>query len=108
MLFNSLHFLIFLPLVVMLYYMLPFRFRWILIFIASCYFYMAFVPKYILILFLIIIIDYLSALAIERSVGTKRRFWLIASLTANILLLCFFKYFNFLNENLEAVFNLFG
>lgn len=108
MLFNSLHFLLFLPVVVGLYYLLPFRFRWILIFFASCYFYMAFVPEYILILFLIILIDYGSALAIERAEGKKRRAWLVASVLSNILLLCFFKYFGFLNENLQTVFHLFG
>jgi alginate O-acetyltransferase complex protein AlgI len=109
MLFNSLHFLIFLPLVVALYYLLPFRFRWILIFVASCYFYMAFVPKYILILFLIIIIDYGSALAIEKAKDKKfRMLFLVASLGTNILLLCFFKYFNFFNENLAAFFTFFG
>src|SRR5688572_12114685 len=101
MLFNSLHFLFFLPVVVALYYLLPFRFRWVLIFAASCYFYMAFVPRYILILFFIIIIDYVSAIAIERAVGKRRKIFLFASLLSNILLLCFFKYFNFLNENIE-------
>jgi D-alanyl-lipoteichoic acid acyltransferase DltB (MBOAT superfamily) len=69
---------------------------------------MVFVPKYILILFLIILIDYLSALTIERLTGRLRLFYLIASLTANIGLLAFFKYFNFVNENLSAVFSLFG
>ncbi|PBQ31614.1 membrane-bound O-acyltransferase family protein [Sphingobacteriaceae bacterium] len=108
MLFNSLHFLFFLPVVVLLYYLLAPRFRWILIFFASCYFYMAFIPKYILILFLVIIIDYFSALKIERSEGKSRRYWLVASLLSNIVLLCFFKYFGFLNENLVSVFSLFG
>jgi len=108
MLFNSLHFLVFLPLVVGLYYLLVPRYRWLLIFAASCYFYMAFVPKYILILFLIIIIDYCSAIAIEKSQGRSKKYWLIASLLSNILLLCFFKYFNFLNENLQVISSLFG
>ncbi|MES2680404.1 MAG: MBOAT family O-acyltransferase [Bacteroidota bacterium] len=108
MLFNSLHFLFFLPVVVLLYYLLVPRLRWILIFIASCYFYMAFVPKYILILFLIIIIDYAAALAIERATGKLRLFYLVLSLSSNILLLGFFKYFNFLNENLQYLFSLFG
>lgn len=108
MLFNSLQFLIFLPIVVGLYYLLPHKFRWVLIFVASCYFYMAFVPKYILILFLIILIDYFSALAIERSQSKAKLAYLVGSLTANVLLLCFFKYFNFLNENLLGVFSLFG
>jgi alginate O-acetyltransferase complex protein AlgI len=108
MLFNSLHYFVFLPLVVLLYYLLQPKFRWILIFIASCYFYMAFVPKYILILFLIIIIDYVSALTIEQVHGRLKLFYLVASLTANVLLLAFFKYFTFLNDNLEFVFSLFG
>lgn len=108
MLFNSLPFLIFLPVVVFLYYLLQPRLRWILIFVASCYFYMAFVPEYILILFLIIIIDYVSALAIERVSGKLRLFYIVASLSSNILLLCFFKYFNFLNDNLHEFFALFG
>ncbi|MBL7910613.1 MAG: MBOAT family protein [Bacteroidia bacterium] len=108
MLFNSIHFLFFLPIVVGLYYLLPQKFRWILIFISSCYFYMVFVPKYILILFLIIIIDYIAALTIEKVEGRLKLFYLVASLTANIGLLAFFKYFNFLNENLVSVFSLFG
>ncbi|HQQ94719.1 MAG TPA: MBOAT family O-acyltransferase [Bacteroidia bacterium] len=108
MLFNSLHFLFFLPLVVSLYYFTAHNYRWILIFIASCYFYMAFVPKYILVLFLIILIDYISALTIEQVQGKLKRFYLLASLSSNILLLAFFKYFNFLNDNLEFVFSFFG
>ena len=108
MLFNSIHFLFFLPIVVGLYYLLPKKLRWILIFVSSCYFYMAFIPKYIFILFFIIIIDYLSAIAIEKNEGKLKLTYLIASLSANILLLCFFKYFNFLNDNLAPLFSLFG
>lgn len=108
MLFNSLHFLIFLPIVVGLFYTLPHKFRWILIFTASCYFYMAFVPKFILILFFIILIDYFSAIAIELNVKNKKRIWLILSLLSNIFLLGFFKYFNFFNENLVSLFSLFN
>ena len=108
MLFNSIQFLFFLPIVVGLYYLLPQKLRWILIFVSSCYFYMAFIPKYIFILFFIIIIDYLSAIAIEKNEGKLKLTYLIASLSANILLLCFFKYFNFLNDNLAPLFSLFG
>lgn len=108
MLFNSLPFLIFLPVVVLLYYLLPQRFRWILIFVASSYFYMAFVPKYILILFFIILVDYFSGIAIEGAKGRRRKLFLALSLIANILLLSFFKYFNFLNENLSNLTQLCG
>jgi D-alanyl-lipoteichoic acid acyltransferase DltB (MBOAT superfamily) len=69
---------------------------------------MAFIPRYILILFLIIVIDYFSGIAIEGSTGRVRKTWLLASLLSNILLLCFFKYFNFFNENVQTVFSLFG
>lgn len=108
MLFNSLHFLFFLPVFILLYYLISFKYRWILIFIGSCYFYMAFVPKYILILFLIIVIDFISGIVIENSKTRKRKLFLVLSLLSNILLLCFFKYFNFLNENVNYIFNLFG
>lgn len=101
MLFNSLEFLIFLPLTVLFYYLLPHRFRWVLLLVASCVFYMAFVPKYILILFAIILIDYVAAIVIERAAGErKKKAWLAFSLISNLALLAFFKYFNFLNENL--------
>jgi alginate O-acetyltransferase complex protein AlgI len=108
MLFNSLHFLIFLPVVVILYYLIPSRYRWILLLVASCYFYMAFIPVYILVLFLIIIIDYTSALLIEKSTGRRRKLYLICSLASNVALLAFFKYFNFLSENLSQLFSLLG
>lgn len=103
MLFNSVHFLFFLPIVIALYYIIPFKLRWVLIFIASCYFYMALVPKYILILFAIILIDYFSALIIEKKQGRARRMFLVLSICSNVLLLAFFKYFNFLNENLSML-----
>jgi D-alanyl-lipoteichoic acid acyltransferase DltB (MBOAT superfamily) len=104
MLFNSLHFLLFLPVVVGLYYLLPKQFRWILIFVASCYFYMAFVPKYILILFLIIIIDYVSGILIERARKKNiKRLFLVVSILSNVGLLAFFKYFNFINENIGVL-----
>ncbi|MDI1354386.1 MAG: MBOAT family protein [bacterium] len=69
---------------------------------------MAFVPKYILILFLIIAIDYVSGLAIEKASGTRRKLFLWLSLSSNILLLAFFKYFNFLNVNVADLLSLFG
>lgn len=108
MLFNSLQFLVFLPLVVVLYYVLPFRFRWILIFLASCWFYMAFVPKYILILFFIILLDYSSGLLMERLQGKARRLCLWVSLLSNILLLCVFKYYGFICFNLDQIWHFFG
>lgn len=101
MLFNSLHFLFFLPVITLLYYLIPSRFRWVLLLAASSYFYMAFVPEYILVLFAIILIDYFCALAIEKRTSHKpRKLILLVSILSNLAILCFFKYSNFLLENL--------
>ncbi|MES2518431.1 MAG: MBOAT family O-acyltransferase [Bacteroidota bacterium] len=99
MLFNSLEFLLFFPIVTTLYFVLPYRFRWALLLAASCYFYMAFVPIYMLILGFTIVVDYFAGIYIEQSAGKKRKFYLTLSLIANIGVLAVFKYYNFLNEN---------
>jgi len=68
---------------------------------------MVFVPKYILILFAVIIIDYLAAFLIDRASGKKRKFFLGISLAANIGILVYFKYYNFFLENISAALNTF-
>ncbi|MBK0383663.1 MBOAT family protein [Pedobacter sp. SD-b] len=101
MLFNSLDFVFFFVIVTFLYYVLPFKSRWFLLLAASCYFYMAFVPIYILILGFTIIVDYLAGIYIEKSIGKKRKLLLICSLVANIGILAVFKYYNFINDNIS-------
>ena len=108
MLFNSLHFLLFFPLVTFLYFILPHKYRWALLLLASCYFYMAFIPVYILILAFTIVVDYAAGLLIEKSEGRKRKTLLVLSLVSNIGVLAFFKYFNFLNENISHLLGFFG
>jgi len=103
MLFNSLHFLIFFPVVFFLYWALPVRLRPYLLLLASSYFYMAFVPYYIFILFALITVTYLLARLIEESVGRKRLFYLSLSIGTSIGMLFVFKYFNFFNANLEVL-----
>jgi D-alanyl-lipoteichoic acid acyltransferase DltB (MBOAT superfamily) len=79
------------------------RLRIGLLLAASCYFYMAFVPRYILILGGTIVIDYLAGLQIARSTGKARKSWLIVSIIANVGILAFFKYFNFLLGSIEPL-----
>ena len=95
MLFNSISYLVFLPVIIAVYYILPYRFRWFWLLAASCYFYMVFVPVYILILATTIVFDYAAGLLIEKSEGKRKKAWLILSLGANIGVLCIFKYYNF-------------
>lgn len=103
MLFNSYHFLYFFIVVTTFYFLLPHRFRWFMLLVASCYFYMTFVPIYILILFFTIVVDYFAGIYIEKSEGRTRKWFLVASLVANIGVLAIFKYFNFVNENLSLL-----
>jgi len=64
---------------------------------------MAFVPAYVLILFALIATDFFFGLRISKATGTRRRFFLIGSLVANLGALFFFKYFNFFSENAAAL-----
>jgi len=98
-LFNSIHFIVFFIVVTTAYFALPYKYRWVLLLSASCYFYMAFVPVFILILGFTIVVDYFAGIFIEQSDGKKRKLFLIASLIANIGVLVVFKYYNFMNEN---------
>lgn len=108
MLFNSLHFFIYFPLVTLGYFLLPHRWRWAWLLIASCYFYMAFIPIYIGILFFTITVDYIAGIAIENAVGQRRFYFLWLSIIANVSVLAVFKYFNFFNANARAVYSLFA
>ena len=104
--FNSLEYLIFFPLVVALYFTLPQRFRWILLLIASYYFYMCWKPEYAVLLMASTLVDYWTALrmgAIENRSGRKK--YLIISLIANLGLLVSFKYLDFFNESTRVLFN---
>ena len=101
MLFNSFEFLVFFPVVTILYFLLPHRFRWFHLLAASCYFYMAFVPVYILILFGTIVVDYFAGILIENAQGARRKWYLVMSILANVGALAFFKYYNFFTDNVN-------
>src|ERR1700761_1007214 len=109
MLFNSIEFVIFYVVVTTLYFVIPHKFRWVILLAASCYFYMAFVPIYILILGFTIVIDYLAGIYIEKELDPKKRKrLLIISLVSNIGILAIFKYFNFINLNIDYIFQAFN
>lgn len=108
MLFNSLEFLIFFPVVTALYFLLPHRFRWLHLLIASCVFYMFFIPYYILILFITILIDYIAGIWIARTEGRKRKIYLWISIVSTCLVLFVFKYYNFFIDNYNDLMKLTG
>lgn len=107
MLFNSFPFLIFFPLVTFIYYILPHRYRWIHLLISSCVFYMFFIPVYIFILIITILIDYTAGIYIQKTNDKLRKNWLILSIISTCMVLFLFKYFNFFNTNFKEMATLF-
>ena len=105
MVFNSIEFLIFLPIVVALFYVLPQKARWLMLLAASCVFYMWFVPKYILILLVTIVVDYSAGLLMERYADQpkKKKTFFVISIVSTLTVLLIFKYLNFLTENLDQL-----
>jgi len=100
MLFNSLQFVVFFPTVVLLFFLLPHRFRWLLLLAASYVFYGAWKVEFLLLLIGSSVFDWLIGLGMSRqSTRQGRRPWLIASLVCQLGLLGFFKYYNFFVES---------
>lgn len=100
MLFNSLSYAIFLPLVFIIYWLLPNKYRWILLLIASYYFYMSWNAKYVFLIFITTFTSYLCAILIEKNREHKK---LILTITLLVCLgiLFVFKYFNFFFESIN-------
>lgn len=104
MVFNSFQFLIFFPVVTVLYFVVPAKVRYIWLLIASYYFYMSWNVKYALLIALSTVITYASGLLLEKAGtacdGKKRQTlkkWVVAgSFVTNLGILFFFKYFDFM------------
>ena len=109
MLFNSIEFVIFFPIVVGLYFAIPYRYRWGLLLIASYYFYMCWKAEYIILIVVSTVSAYCAAILIEKQKEpSKKKIYLIFSVSINLGLLFLFKYFNFFNDSLSALFNRFN
>jgi D-alanyl-lipoteichoic acid acyltransferase DltB (MBOAT superfamily) len=109
MLFTSLEFLIFFPIVVALYFGCPYRYRWLLLLAANYYFYAAWKLEYIFLLLASTLISYITAiLMVKPENQAKRTGLLVIGLIANLGILFAFKYFNFVNDSLRIAFNQFN
>ncbi len=84
-------------------------YRWILLLVASCVFYMFFKPVYILILGFTIVIDYVAGIYIEKAADKKqKKKFLVLSIIANVGVLAIFKYYNFFNDNITSLASFMG
>lgn len=104
MLFNSVHFLIFLPVVAAVYFLLPLRWRRLFLLAASFYFYCVWSVKWSLLLVYSTLLDY----SCSRGIAAARRPWarralLWTSILGNLGCLGLFKYYGFFNRSLEAL-----
>ncbi|MBW2967124.1 MBOAT family protein, partial [Candidatus Woesearchaeota archaeon] len=108
MLFNSIHFLVFFPVVIVLYYSLAHKHRWILLLISSYYFYMSWKAEYVILIMISTLVDYIAGLQIFRSQSVvRKRLFLVLSILTNIGLLFAFKYFNFFSDSVREILQVF-
>jgi len=109
MTFNSWEFLLFYPIVLALYFILPHKVRHIMLLIASYFFYMCYSPELVFLIFGTTIISWLSAKMMERTerVGV-RRLLLAITLTVCLGVLFFYKYFDFLSASVYDILLGFG
>lgn len=104
MIFNSIEFLIFLPIVIMVYYALPKKVRYIWLLGASYFFYMCWNVKYILLLVFTTLVTYVFALILDFSREIIHRKLILAiGIIINLSILVYFKYANFLLDNIRNI-----
>ena len=117
MLFNSIQFIIFFPTVILVNYLLPGKIRHIWLLMASYYFYMSWNAKYGLLMLFTTVVTYGGALLLERTdkkggppekVIRRKKGILACGIILVLLVLGYFKYFNFACEMLEQLFNVIG
>lgn len=105
MVFNSIDFIVFFPIVVILYYLIPKRLRTVWLLVASYYFYMSWNVKYALLILTSTAVTYGCGLLLEKT--EKKKAVLATSFTINLGILFVFKYLDFFFANINRVLGLF-
>lgn len=116
MLFNSLQYVVFLPVVLALYYLLPHKFRWILLLIASYFFYMCWNVTYALLIMISTVVTYFSGMLISKQNDRKnsgeidddtaaknKKLFVALSLIINLGILAFFKYSPMVLKTIQGI-----
>ena len=113
MLFNSFEFLVFFPIAVTVYFLLPRKIKYLWLLACSYYFYMGWNAKYALLLFASTAITFVSGVLIEycekKELPTVRKKWVVAgSFILNLSMLVYFKYAEFFMSTVDRGLGLFG
>lgn len=115
MLFNSVDFLIFFPIVVLVYFLLPRRGKQLWLLAASYYFYMSWNPVYVLLMLFTTVVSWACGLMLSacgrrsgKKSGREKKMALAGCIALNLGILFFFKYYTFAAESVEKTFMLFG
>ncbi len=112
MLFNSINFMIFFPIVVLIYFIIPDKVKYIWLLAASYFFYMCWNAKYIILIFASTVITYVSGLLIDKVKDTDykiltqnglKKVIVFGSVIINLSILFYFKYINFAVEIITRV-----
>lgn len=108
MLFNSFRFFIFFPIVTVIYFIVPKKVRYLWLLVASYYFYMSWNAKYAVLIAFSTAVTWLSGILLgkcsEAETAVKVKKWIVAvSFFVNLSILAFFKYFDFMLGNVNAV-----
>ena len=101
---SSIFIFLFLPLCLLFYFLSPKKYKNYVLLIFSIIFYLFGGPKYLILLFTVVLIDYIGAILIEKT--DKRKLFLCITLCFNIGILIFFKYTGFFLNNINNIFNL--
>ncbi|GAA0077849.1 MBOAT family protein [Clostridium sp. CTA-5] len=116
MTFNSIDFLIFFPIVTIIYFIIPSKLKWIWLLVSSYYFYMCWNPKYAILIAASTISTYLTGLLIEKSnlINEKskskliKKFLILMSLFINLGILFLFKYYKFFTRGINILVSIFN
>ncbi len=108
MLFNSFEFLLFFPVMIIGFYVLPHKNRWLWLLLGSYFFYMIHEPELLILLLTSTIVDYFCALKMVHANSLMRRLYLFISIVVNIGILFVFKYLSFFTTSIESLFSFFN
>ncbi len=112
--FNSVHFILFFPIVICLYYVIPDRIKNLFLLFASYYFYMSWNAGYLILIMVTTIVTFLGALIVSKARDSKNnqnkqaKIAVILCVIVNLGLLFYFKYSGFALNLVGALFNRIG